>query len=81
MDSRIAEYILKVESRNSTVRESFVDAVCLVMSGYLVCFTRRIVEVQGDPLHRSPSAVDLAPTPRCVLTASIVIFTVILSLS
>jgi len=46
---------------------TFVD----VMSGYLVCFTRRIVEVQGDPLHRSPSAVDLAPTPRCELTASI----------
>ena len=38
-----------------------------VMLGYLVCFTRRIVEVQGDLLHRSPSAVEFAPTPRLIL--------------
>ena len=39
-----------------------VRSVCV--AGYLVCFTRRIVEVQADPLRRSPSAVDLIPTPR-----------------
>jgi len=48
------------------------------MSGYLVCFTRRIVEVQGDPLHRSPSAIDLAPTPRCALTANVIIIIIII---
>ena len=37
--------------------------------GFLVCFTRRIVEVQTDPLRRSPSAIDLAPTPRYPLNS------------
>jgi len=47
-----------------------VSQFCLVgsvASGYMVCFTRQIVEVQGDSLRRSPSAVELAPTPRYVV--------------
>jgi len=47
-----------------TERMLAITSESCVMSGYLVCFTRRIVEVQGDPLRRSPSAIDLAPTPR-----------------